>query len=67
MSPGKYRAFKISPYMQERATDFKNVVDVLTATDYQDSTPTLVKNWVKDWAAYVKTGGDRPPVAPPKP
>lgn len=53
--------------MMDRANEFKNAADALTNADYQDSTAALIKGWVKDWAAYVKVGGDRPPVAPPKP
>lgn len=53
--------------MQQRAEWFDEVTDNLTNDDLSESTPTLIKQWLRQCALYVKTGGDVPPVAPPKP
>ena len=53
--------------LQERADDSKGVMDALINDDIANTTVPLVRQWLKDWASFVKSGGDRPPVKPPTP
>jgi hypothetical protein len=53
--------------MQQRADWFETVCSNLTTDDITDSTPNLVRAWLGQCATYIKSGGDVPPVAPPKP
>ena len=53
--------------IQERVDENKDVVDDLVNDDIANSTVPLVRQWLKDWALYMKNGGDRPPVKPPTP
>lgn len=53
--------------IQQRADDSADVMNALVNDDFSNSTVPLVRQWLKDWSLYVKSGGDRPPVKPPTP
>ncbi len=55
------------PTLQARADDNDEVMQAIVNDDVAETTVPLLRQWLRDWSAYTKSGGDRPPVKPPKP